>query len=151
MRTLASPQHKQLVRIAAIAIAGSCAAVIAIFSDWAPFSIGGASDNPVPVRLSAISVRAASAREAPAEGADESRDASTEPTCAELGGITSIEEPEAFGEPSHAIGCEMFSNVAAGRPASSQGDVEALLAWHLEARDLIQDAYQTGPWDLGER
>jgi hypothetical protein len=151
MQTQARPQHQQLVRIAGIAIAGSCAAVIAILLDWAPFSIGGASDNPVPARLSAISVQAATAREALADRA-ESTDTPTAPTCAELGGIASIEEPETFGEPRGAVGCDiMFGNLAADAPASSQSDVEAFLAWHLQARNLIQDAYQTGLWDIGER
>jgi hypothetical protein len=149
MQTRASPRHK-LVRIAAVAIAGSCAALIAILLDWAPFSIGGASDNPVPVMLSAIPAQTASTIEAPADRVDESRDTPTEPTCAELGGIASTEEPEGFG-PRGSVGCDMFSNLAADTRAGNQSDVEAFLAWHLEMRDLIQHAYQTGQWDMREQ
>jgi hypothetical protein len=108
MQMQARPQRKQLVRIAAIVVAGACTAVIAILLGWTPFSSGDASDNPVPARLSALSVQAATPREAFADPAVESTDAPTEPTCAQLGGIASIEEPETFGEPRGAVGCDMF-------------------------------------------
>jgi hypothetical protein len=103
MQTQAGPRNKQLVRIAAIAIAGFCAAVIAVLLDSAPFSIGGASDNPVPVMLSAIPPQTASPMEAPADRVYESRETPTEPMCAQLAGIGSTEEPEGFGEGSLGV------------------------------------------------
>jgi hypothetical protein len=151
MQLQARPQHKQLVRIAAIALATACTAVIAILLGWAPFSTGDASDNPAPGRLTALSVRAATPREAFADPAVESTDTPTEPTCAQLGGIASTEELERLGEPRGTVGCEMFGNLAADTPVSSQSDVEAFLAWHLEVRDLIRNAYQTGEWDMREQ
>ena len=128
-----------------------CAGVIAILLDWAPFSIGGASDNSVPVRLSAIPAQTASAIEAPADRGDESRDTPTPPTCAELDGIASTEEPARFGDPRGVLACDMFGNLAADAQASNQSDVEAFLAWHLEVRDLIQHARQSGEWDVREQ
>jgi hypothetical protein len=149
MQPHARPQHKQLVRIAAILITGSCAAVIAILLDWAPFSIGGASDNPIAVSLSATSVLPP-AKEAVAESASKPTDTPREPTCAELGGVAPM-EPETFGGPRRAVGCDMFNNLAAATPATNQSNVEAFLAWHLQARNLIQDSYQAGIWEIGER
>lgn len=140
-----------MIRIAVIAIAVCCAGVIAILLDWAPFSIGGASDDSVPVRLSAIPAQTASAIEAPADRGDESRDTPTPPTCAELDGIASTEEPARFGEPRGVLGCDMFGNLAADAQASNQSDVEAFLAWHLEVRDLIQHARRSGEWDVREQ
>lgn len=147
MQTQAGPRHKRALRIAVIAIAGF-AAGIAVLLDWAPFSIGGASDNPVPVMLSAIPPQPASAMEAPADAINESTDTPTEPTCAQHGGILSTEEPERLGEPRGAIGCDMFVNLAADTPASNQRDVQAFLAWHLEVLNLIQHA---GEWDIREQ
>jgi hypothetical protein len=140
-----------LIRIAVIAIAVCCAGVIAILLDWAPFSIGGASDNSVPVMLSAIPPQTASAIEAPADRVDESRDIPTPLTCAALGAIASPEEPARFREPGGLLGCDMFGNLAADPQASNQSDVEAFLAWHLEVRDLIQHGHQAGEWDIREQ
>jgi hypothetical protein len=141
MQTQASQQHNQLGRIAGIAMVMSCAAVIATLLTWAPSSIGSANDNPAPAKLSAMPAQAAGAKQAPADPAHGSSDSPTRPTCAELGGI------EKTGESSGTVGCGVRSNLAGGTPASNQSeerlDVGTFLAWHVQARNLIQYAYQT--------
>jgi hypothetical protein len=141
----ASQRYNQLIRIVRIAVVVSCAAGIAALVGWAPSSISGASDNATPDRLSAAPAQAAGTTETATDQAQRSSDTPTRPTCAERGVIASTPEIGATDESVAVVGCGVRSNLAEGTPASSEErvDVATLLAWHVQAYNLIQYAYQT--------
>jgi len=147
MRTQASQQHKQRGRIPGIAMVTTYAAVMVAFVAWVPFSIGSANDNAAPAKLSAVPAQAGGAKEAAADPGHGSSDRPTRPTCAELGGIASTPETQRTVEPGGIVECGVRSNLAGGTPASDQSeervDVATFLAWHVQAHNLIQYAYQT--------
>lgn len=147
MEAQARQQYNQVIRVVRIAVVISCAAGIAALAGWAPSSIGGANDNAAPVRLSAAPAQSAGATEASTGQAHRATDAPTRPTCAELDVGKSTPEVERTGEAITAVGCGVRSNIAEATPASNQGDervdVATLLAWHVQAHNLIQYAHQT--------
>jgi hypothetical protein len=65
-------------------------------------------------------------------------------TCAELGAIALTPETGRTGEASGTVWCGVRSNLAGGTPASNQSAervaVATFLAWHVQARNLIQYA-----------
>jgi hypothetical protein len=148
MQTQASPYRSQLVRIAGIAVILSCTAVIAMLLKWVPFSFGNAKESSAPAKLAAISFPAPSAREAPVNPAHGSSDIPTKPTCAELSGIVSTRGTETTDGSDGNVGCSVVSNLAGDMPVSHQSDVDTFLAWHVQARDSIQYAYQSTLWGL---
>lgn len=147
MHTQASQQHNQLVRIAGIATVVSCAAVIGTLLTWAPSSTGSANDNAAPAKLAAMPTHATGVKEAPAHPADGSSDSPARPNCAELGGIASTQGTQRTGESSGTVECGVRSNLAGDAPASNQSvkqvGVATFLAWHAQARSLIQYTHRT--------
>lgn len=142
MQTQASQQPNLVGRIAGIAVVMSCAAVIATLLTWAPSSTGSDNANAAPDKVSAVPAQAGSVKQAPAEPAHGATDRPTRPTCAELGGVASTQEPDRTEDSSGTVGCGIRGDLADGGPASNQSEkrvnVATFLAWHAQARDLIR-------------
>jgi hypothetical protein len=147
MQAQARQQYNQLLRVVRIAVVMSCAAGVAALVGWAPSSIGGAHDNGAPLKLAAAPAQAPGATETATDPARRSADTPTRPTCAERGVTASTPQTERAGESVAAVGCGVRTNQAERTPARNQSeervDVATLLAWHVQAHNLIQYAYQT--------
>ena len=136
MQTQGRWQHKQRGWIPNIAMTISCAALIGGLLTCASSSIGGTHGDPAPAQISLAPAQPAGQE---AAAADSTSERPTRPTCAGLVEVASLQQDETTSD---ALGCGVRSNLAgswsANNQSEKQADVATLLAWHVQARGLIQ-------------